>query len=135
MSRTYRDVTRGRLRYEERLFDENPDNQETYWYKSYRLRKWSEIGKPLLENMDPVWHQSTRTKIELQEKQPWNLLTHKQRMYIAPYSTPSAWNNVFHTRPRRAEQTRKLKTVIGTHIDDLDDLIFMLPKKPHNYYW
>ena len=48
-------------------------------------------------------------------------------------SCPKDWNKMFHTRPHRANEKRKLHTVdldnMGEHIS------FPHYKRPHHYYW
>lgn len=131
MSKTYRDVVRGRYKHKDRMFDEDPNNKEEYWAKCYR---WNPDRSLLLKEREVEWYRVTRTKIELQDKSPWYLLTHKEQMYIAPYSTPSHWNREFHTVPRRRDTRDKLRLYMGVTILDAG-CEFMHYRKPHIYYW
>lgn len=52
-------------------------------------------------------------------------------------TTPSWWNNLFHTRPRRKEAQkfeREIQKI--TDLDELEDLeVPNVSNKPHKYYW
>lgn len=48
-------------------------------------------------------------------------------------NTPSWWNIVFHTRPRR-HKTRMMEHEVVKGCDP-DGLLWPVEKKPHSYYW
>ena len=50
------------------------------------------------------------------------------------WSTPSWWNNIFHTRPWR-RKTRRCEWRVLHAPDAADSLIWPLDKKPHLYFW
>lgn len=51
-------------------------------------------------------------------------------------ATPSWWNNMFHTRPRRRESQRFGRIVEKTSLDTLEELDKPnVSNKPHKYYW
>lgn len=49
-------------------------------------------------------------------------------------TTPSHWNNQYHTRPRRAKERDLLRKVLKDEVD-AEDTVWPLAKKPHIYYW
>lgn len=52
------------------------------------------------------------------------------------HSTPSWWNNMFHTRPQRNNGHMWEREVVKTAIDDVEDLDPpIVGNKPHKYYW
>lgn len=142
MSRTYRDVTRGRYRAADKKFDNDPNNKEKYWYRCYRYERGTDrsfkslLEKTLERKRVEEWHYGERTKIELQHKTPWHLLTHKQQMHVWAMSTPSWWVRLNETKPKRREERDKLRKYIGTRIIELDEECeFPLARKSHEYYW
>ena len=50
------------------------------------------------------------------------------------WSTPSLWNNLFHTRPWR-RKTRRCEWRVLHDPDAADGLIWPLDRKPHWYFW
>lgn len=51
-----------------------------------------------------------------------------------PNGTPSHWNILFHSRPRRRRSARTITRLL--HGADPDTLIWDLGNhKPHKYYW
>ena len=50
------------------------------------------------------------------------------------WSTPSWWNNAFHTRPQR-QATRALTALVIRDLAASDAINWPLPKKPHHYFW
>lgn len=54
--------------------------------------------------------------------------------YFYWMTTPSHWNNRYHTRPRRAKE-RKLIHQIKSGYSDPDGIIFPDGKKPEIYFW
>lgn len=130
MSKTYKYVVRGRHKHKDRLFDEDPNNKEEYWAKCYRWNPDRKIPK----EREIEWYRVERTKITLQKKSPWYLLTYKEQMYIAPYKTPSWFSRMWHTVPRRRDMRDKLRLYMGVNIYDAE-VEFMHHRKPKTYYW
>jgi|19_taG_2_1085344.scaffolds.fasta_scaffold00062_21 hypothetical protein len=65
----------------------------------------------------------------------WEYLStnHPGFMYTWWNSTPSWWNNEFHTRPARTQTRNTLRKInLDNYEDDWD---FPNYKKPHIYYW
>lgn len=51
-------------------------------------------------------------------------------------TTPSWWNHLYHTKPRRAKATVWEHEVVKTKVDDLEDVDPPnVSNKPHKYYW
>jgi hypothetical protein len=65
---------------------------------------------------------------------PWNQLSHKEQMYIAPYSTPSWWNREFNNKWKR-HMDRQLCTQMTLEYDGKWDHRFYINNKPHIFYW
>lgn len=60
----------------------------------------------------------------------------KEKKYGASWhwyqSTPSAWNRMFHTKPRRVSDRAKLAAVLRGEEEQCWSLG---NRKPHHYYW
>lgn len=51
-------------------------------------------------------------------------------------TTPSWWNNLFHTRPIRGKFRNYTKGVVRCPIEYIDDLVEPLDSnRPHKYFW
>lgn len=62
----------------------------------------------------------------------WHTLWPQDRSMMS--SWPRWWDIVFHTRPKRREQSRLLHKVMQGH--DPDAIAWPVnSRKPHNYYW
>ena len=48
-------------------------------------------------------------------------------------SWPAWWDIIYHRRPHRA-RTKALKRKLMAGVDP-DNVVWPVPKKPHNYYW
>lgn len=46
--------------------------------------------------------------------------------------TPSWWNKLFHTKPRRVAEKQAIEKAVK-HPDS--DVVHPLDRKPHRYYW
>ena len=58
--------------------------------------------------------------------------THQPAQF--PCGTPSYWNILFHTRPRRRREKKNCHQVL--HGADADSMAWDLGNhKPHKYYW
>lgn len=67
-----------------------------------------------------------KTKKKKRENTEWDWLG----------ATPSWWNNMFHTRPRRNRFHLLEKNIVKTRVDDLDDVDYLEDiNKPHKYYY
>lgn len=47
--------------------------------------------------------------------------------------TPSWWNIMFHSRPRRREDQRTAHSIVMGA--DPDEVVWAHSKRPHRYYW
>lgn len=51
-------------------------------------------------------------------------------------TTPSWWNNLFHTRKHRGNFRTFLNSVVKTKLEDIDGMLEPLDSnKPHQYFW
>lgn len=51
-------------------------------------------------------------------------------------STPSWWNNLFHTRPIRGNFRAFLTNVVKSNITEIEDMLEPTDSKsPHKYFW
>lgn len=135
MSRTYRDVVRGRYNRARKDFDNDSDNHEEVWIKCYRYEP-SVVSGVVIHRPKPIdsWHKVSRIKIELQDNTPWRALSHKEQMYVWSRSTPSWWNHTFNFKWKRASDKRLCKMMTLDYDDEWEHK-FYYNNKPHVYYW
>jgi len=50
------------------------------------------------------------------------------------WSTPSWWNNLFHTHKQRAEVRQKIRIAM-LDVESSNSIVWPLAKKPHHYFW
>lgn len=132
MSKTYRDVVRGKLLHAQRLFRENPDNYEQVWKRYYQVK--TDDGRFSFDKATVKWQLVKQIKPQLHD--PWDDLTYEdQRKIFRGYKrNPSWWNRLFHTRPNR-KRDRNLLRKYDVHFNAEKDAEFSQPHKPNNYYW
>lgn len=134
MSKTYRDMIRGRLRAAQKKFEADDKYHEWVWRRYYTYTpRFS--GKNKKEN----WWLVKQEKPEYQGKDPWNLLTFKEQGCIfRGYSrNPSWWNRLYGTKPNRRREHDLCQQYLGTTIIDRPDLDekFYGRRIHCDYYW
>ena len=51
-------------------------------------------------------------------------------------STPSWWNRLFHTKPKRRAGHMEEKDLVGLDVEDLEELVETdVTNKPHKYFY
>jgi hypothetical protein len=132
MSKTYRDVIRGKYRHADKLFD--------MWAWEKKLEKCYTYRGPLremeLQDMDVIYVWRDVLKCCFRNKTPWDMLTYDEKVKVFPgfSKNPAWWNRLFHTKPNR-RRDRILLRKYDCHIDAESDAEFSLPHKPNKYYW
>jgi hypothetical protein len=79
-----------------------------------------------LENFRYIWRKTTKAKVKRSKNTKWDWCG----------STPSWWNNLFHTRPIRRKFRNYTKDVVRCHIECIEEVLEPLDsRKPHKYFW
>ena len=123
MGKTYKDKVRGKYRRECKKRDTRKLVLKTAHYVE--------------NNQVEVIHYKGRDETEPSPwMKAWDALSQEDQLRVINYSkSPSWFNRLFHTRPRRRESRDLLKKVDLKQEENSIDPLFPHAKKPKTYYW
>lgn len=124
MSKTYRDMVRGRLRVAQVKFEADDKYHEMVWRRYYAFSRIIKTGVRMFDPASVRWHQVRQVKPSYKDKTPWDLLSYKEELMVFPgfSKNPSWWNRLYGTKPNRRHERDLLKQYLGTKIMDRPDL-------------